>query len=188
MRTARATTAPRWRPWAAVGGDILIVAGYLDQGGKGIIQAALDTGAFSKFFLPDGMVGEPLAKAIGSGLDGSLGTVPGTDSPARPSSATWPRPRVSRAALSRPSPYDAAALILLAMQAAKSSDSGKLKEKVDEGRQRPGREDLSGELGKALKILAEGGDVDYVGASAVELIGPAKAPGTTARSSSRAAR
>ena len=31
---------------AAGGGDVLVVAGYLDQGGKGIIQAALDTGAF----------------------------------------------------------------------------------------------------------------------------------------------
>ena len=33
---------------AAAGGDILIVAGYLDQGGKGIIQASLDTGAFDR--------------------------------------------------------------------------------------------------------------------------------------------
>ncbi len=31
---------------AAAGGDVLVVSGYLDQGGKGIIQAALDTGAF----------------------------------------------------------------------------------------------------------------------------------------------
>ena len=34
---------------AAAGGDLLVVAGYLDQGGKGIIQASLDTGAFSTF-------------------------------------------------------------------------------------------------------------------------------------------
>ena len=32
---------------AAAGGDLLVVAGYLDQGGKGIIQASLDTGAFT---------------------------------------------------------------------------------------------------------------------------------------------
>ncbi len=37
---------------AAAGGDLLVVAGYLDQGGKGIIQASLDTGAFSTFGLP----------------------------------------------------------------------------------------------------------------------------------------
>ncbi|MDE0355406.1 MAG: branched-chain amino acid ABC transporter substrate-binding protein, partial [Deltaproteobacteria bacterium] len=32
-------------------------------------------------------------------------------------------------------------------------------------------------LAKALKILAGGGDVDYVGASAVELIGPGESAG-----------
>jgi len=31
---------------AQAGGDILVVAGYLDQGGKGIIQASLDSGSF----------------------------------------------------------------------------------------------------------------------------------------------
>ncbi|MDP4994359.1 MAG: ABC transporter substrate-binding protein, partial [Burkholderiaceae bacterium] len=66
---------------ASAGGDILIVAGYLDQGGRGIIRSALDTGAFERFFLPDAMIGESLTKAIGSGLNGSFGVVPGTDSP-----------------------------------------------------------------------------------------------------------
>ena len=36
----------------ALDGDILVVAGYVDQGGSGIIQAALDTGAFDTFNLP----------------------------------------------------------------------------------------------------------------------------------------
>ena len=34
---------------AQAGGDILVVAGYLDQGGKGIIQSSLDAGAFDHF-------------------------------------------------------------------------------------------------------------------------------------------
>ena len=66
---------------AQAGGDVLIVAGYLDQGGKGIIQGALDSGAFETFVLPDGMIGDSLPMAIGDGLNGSYGTVPGTDSP-----------------------------------------------------------------------------------------------------------
>jgi len=41
---------------ASAGGEVLVVAGYLDQGGKGIIQASLDTGAFDTFVLPDGMM------------------------------------------------------------------------------------------------------------------------------------
>ncbi len=42
----------------------------------------------------------------------------------------------------------------------------------------PGEPILPGELGKALEILAAGGDVDYVGATNVELIGPGEAAGT----------
>lgn len=42
---------------AAAGGEMLVVAGYVDQGGKGVIQASLDSGAFSTFYLVDGMYG-----------------------------------------------------------------------------------------------------------------------------------
>jgi len=37
---------------------------------------------------------------------------------------------------------------------------------------------MPGELGRALEILAEGGEIDYVGASSVELVGPGEAAGT----------
>jgi branched-chain amino acid transport system substrate-binding protein len=50
---------------ASAGGEVLVVAGYTDQGGKGIIQASLDTGAFDTFVLPDGMVGQELVDTIG---------------------------------------------------------------------------------------------------------------------------
>ncbi|MFN4173319.1 MAG: ABC transporter substrate-binding protein, partial [Pseudorhodobacter sp.] len=65
---------------AAAGGEVLVVAGYTDKGGKGIIQASLDSGAFDTFVLPDGMVGQQLVDDIGAGLTGSFGQYPGTDS------------------------------------------------------------------------------------------------------------
>ncbi|MDZ7910179.1 MAG: ABC transporter substrate-binding protein [Gemmobacter sp.] len=37
---------------ASAGGEVLVVAGYVDQGGKGMIQASVDSGAFSTFVLP----------------------------------------------------------------------------------------------------------------------------------------
>ena len=162
---------------AAAGGDILIVAGYLDQGGKGIIQGALDTGAFDRFYLPDGMIGDALVKAIGKDLNGTIGAVPGTDSPG---AARFEE--IAKAAGFKVSPfvgesYDAAALVLLAMQAAKSAESGKLKDKVMAVANAPGEKIYPGELAKGLKILAGGGEVDYVGASAVELIGPGESAG-----------
>jgi branched-chain amino acid transport system substrate-binding protein len=66
---------------AAAGGDILVVAGYLDQGGLGIIKSSLDSGAFTQFELPGGMIGDSLAPNVGDGLNGSYGQVPGTDAP-----------------------------------------------------------------------------------------------------------
>ncbi len=162
---------------AAAGGEILIVAGYLDQGGKGIIQASLDTGAFSTFFLPDGMIGDALPKAIGKDLDGSLGTVPGTDSPGAKSFGEMATKAGFKAGPFTAESYDAAALIMLAMQAAGSSDSAKLKEKIMMVANAPGEKIYPGELAKALKIIKDGGDVDYVGASAVELIGAGESAG-----------
>ena len=162
---------------AAAGGDVLVVAGYLDQGGKGIIQAALDTGAFETFLLPDGMIGDSLVAAIGADLNGSFGTVPGTDSTGAATFADMAGGAGFKAGPFTGEAYDAAALIMLAMQAAGSADSGKLKDHVMAVANAPGEKIHPGELAKALGILAGGGDVDYVGASAVELIGQGESAG-----------
>ena len=63
------------------------------------------------------------------------------------------------------------------MQAAGSSKSMKLKDKVMMVANAPGEKIYPGELAKALKIIAKGGDIDYVGASAVELIGAGESAG-----------
>ena len=162
---------------AQAGGDILIVAGYQDQGGKGIIQASLDSGAFDMFFLPDGMIGPNLPTAIGPDLDGAIGIVPGTDSPG---SAKFTDIAAANGFANGPyaaESYDAAALLLLAMQAAGSTDANVYKDKVMMVANAPGEKIYPGELAKALKIIADGGDVDYVGASAVELIGDGESAG-----------
>ena len=163
---------------AAAGGDVLIVAGYLDQGGKGIIQASLDSGAFDRFILPDGMFGDSLTDHFGKDLDGSVATTPGTDSPGAGMLAD-----LSKSANFKgddpyvPECYDASALLLLAMQSANSTDSKDFKGHIEKVANAPGEKIFPGELGKALKILSEGGDIDYVGGSAVELIGPGESAG-----------
>ena len=162
---------------AAAGGDVLVVAGYLDQGGKGIIQASLDTGAFDTFVLPDGMIGDTITDAFGSDLDGSFGTHPGTDSTGAATFGDMATAAGFKAGPFTGEAYDAAALLLLAMQAAGSSDSGMLKDTVMQVANAPGEQIFPGELAKALEIIAGGGDVDYVGASAVELIGPGESAG-----------
>ena len=43
---------------AAAGGEALVVLGYVDQGGRGIMQGSIDTAAFETFYLGDGMIGD----------------------------------------------------------------------------------------------------------------------------------
>jgi len=160
------------------GGELLVVAGYLDQGGKGVIQASLDTGAFDKFMLPDGMVGDSLAAAFGESINGSFGTVPGTDSPgAKMMGDITADKGFNGTDPYVPECYDASALILLAMQSAGSSDSAKFKSHVMRVANAPGKKIYPGELAKAMKILAAGGEIDYVGGTAVELVGSGESAG-----------
>ena len=156
---------------AASGAEHLAVFGYVDQGGKGIIQASIDTDAFSSFVLGDGMIGDSLLESIGSDLNGSVvGTVSGSDSAdavnfndmAKAGGVTGDGPY-------RGESYDAASLIILAMQAGGSADRASIQANIMNVANAPGEEIGPGELGKALKILADGGEVNYQGATSIEL-------------------
>ncbi|MWB77470.1 ABC transporter substrate-binding protein [Pseudooceanicola sp. 216_PA32_1] len=162
---------------AAAGGKRLVVAGYVDQGGSGIVRAALDSGAFDTFHFPDGMIGTQLEENFGSEIDGSTGQHPGTDSEGANIFAELVGDKFDSTSPFTPESYDAAALIMLAMQAAGSSDPAAYKEKVMDVANAPGEKIYPGELGKALDLIAAGTDIDYVGATAVELIGPGESAG-----------
>jgi branched-chain amino acid transport system substrate-binding protein len=162
---------------AQAGGEILIVAGYLDQGGRGIIQASLDNGAFDIFYMPDGMIGDSLPEAIGSGLNGSIGDVPGTDSPGAATFESMASEAGFKSGPFAPESYDAAALIMMAMQKAGSTNSQEFKSHIESVANAPGEKIYPGELGKALDLIASGKDVDYVGASAVELVNGGESAG-----------
>ena len=164
---------------AAAGSDLLAVFGYVDQGGLGIIRTSIDTGAFETFVLGDGMYGVSLIEAIGDDLNGTYGTVPGSAG----EGAAMVSEMVAAEAADASGPYigesyDAAALIALAIQAGGSADRASIAANIMSVANAPGEPIMPGELGKALEILAAGGDVDYVGATGVELIGPGEAAGS----------
>jgi len=162
---------------AAAGGEILIVAGYVDQGGRGIIRSAIDSGAFPRFFLPDGMIGDSLPPAIGPALNGSFGVKPGADSPGGTRFEELARAANIRIGPFTHQSYDAAALILLAMQAAGSTDSMRVRERIMDIANGPGEVIQAGDLARGLRILAAGGRINYEGASAVRLVPPGEAAG-----------
>ena len=154
---------------SAAGSKHLAVFGYLDQGGKGIIQASLDSGAFDKFVLADGMIGDSLIEAIGKDLNGTVGTLPGGASKGAASYEAM----AAKAGIKKDGPYvgesyDAGALIALAIQAAGSANRGAIQSKIMMVANAPGEKIMPGEIAKGLKILSSGGDIDYVGATNVE--------------------
>ena len=153
---------------AAAGGDAVAVIGYLDQGGKGIIQGSIDSGAFDTFILSDGMIGQSLIDAFGKGLSKSFGSLPGSTG----KGAGIFTKVASAAGIDSSGPYtgesyDAAALLVLAMQAGGSADRGSIAKNVMAVANGPGKKIYPGQLGKALDLLAKGKAVDYEGATGV---------------------
>jgi branched-chain amino acid transport system substrate-binding protein len=152
---------------SASGASELVVLGYVDQGGRGIIQASLDSGAFDRFILADGMIGDSLLTVDG-GIEGTFGTRPGSESAGAEMFAD-----VAAAADVGTGPfaaesYDAAAIIALAMQAAGSADRAGIVANIANVANAPGEVILPGEIAKGLEILAKGGQINYEGASNVE--------------------
>ena len=164
---------------AATGAKHLVVLGYLDGGGKAIIQESIKSDAFSSFSGGDGMIGKSIIEALGNGIDGMIGTKPGGENEG--ASAFAMVAKKNNLASDGPfqgEAYDAAAIIALAAQAAGSGSRGAIKSKIMEVANAPGEKIWPGQLAKALKIIADGGQVNYEGASLVELNDAGDPPGS----------
>jgi branched-chain amino acid transport system substrate-binding protein len=164
---------------ASAGGDAVAVIGYLDQGGKGIIQASLDSGAFDTFVLSDGMIGDSLTDAFGKDLNKSFGSLPGSTG----KGATVFADVAKAGGIDSSGPYtgesyDAAALIVLAIQAGGSADRDSIAKNVMAVANGPGKKIYPGQLKKALDLLAKGKAVDYEGATGVNFTDVGEAEGS----------
>jgi len=153
---------------AAAGGDAVAVIGYVDQGGKGIIQGSLDSGAFDTFILSDGMIGQSLIDAFGKDLSKSFGSLPGsTGKGAGVFTKVASAGGIDSSGPYTGESYDAAALIVLAIQAGGSADRSSIAKNVMAVANAPGKKIYPGELKKGLDLLAKGKAVDYEGATGV---------------------
>ena len=150
---------------SASGADHLVVIGYVDAGGRAILQQAIETDAFMSYSAGDGMYGDSLIEALGEGVEGIIVTRPGNISEgmeifteiAAANNLMLNGPYQAEA-------YDAAAVLALAL--AVGGDD--LPAAVRSVANAPGEPIRTGELAKALEIIANGGDIDYVGATEVE--------------------
>ena len=153
---------------ASSGAEMLVVLAYVDGSGQTIVRQALESGDFEKFAGGDGMIGDSLVAAIGEGkLDGFIGTkigsseTPGTAMYAEAAKAAGLDPAASFAAQA----YDGAFLISLAIQKLGKDTREGLSAALREVATAPGEKVMPGEWEKAKKLLAEGKDIDYEGAS-----------------------
>lgn len=164
---------------ASAGGDALVVLGYID-GGSNIIRTAWELGAFEAFFIGDGGYTADLPTLVGADAAAAVvGTVPSAVGDA---AENWTRigteAGINFSSSYAAESYDAAALILLAAQAAGEATPAGIAANILAVANGPGEEIQAGELARGLEILAGGGTIDYVGATNVNLIGPGEAAGS----------
>jgi len=152
---------------ASAGGDALAVLGYLDQGGNQIIQGSLDSGSFDTFVLSDGMIGDSLTDTFGSKLDNSFGSMPGSLGEGAQIFSSYAEANGVKPSVYVGESYDAAALIVLAMQAGGSIEKSSIASNIMAVANGPGEVIMAGELAKGLKLLSEGKSIDYQGATDV---------------------
>lgn len=155
---------------AASGAEALVLFAYYGSSGIAITRNALETAAFTKFIGADGMVNEELLKQIGGeNLKDSVYTTAGADD----STAAFKAYMDAAKAVNLKNPvgpfvpngYDATFVLALAIEKAGSPDRTKIAAALREVANAPGEVILPGEWAKAKALIAEGKDINYVGAS-----------------------
>ncbi len=162
---------------ASAGGEAIAIIGYSDKGGRGIIQASIDSGAFDKFILSDRMINQSLLDEFSTQIKKSYGYVPGSSGKragffnkvAKEGGIDISYPYAGES-------YDAAALIVLAIQAGGSAESSSISKNIMDVANEPGTKIYAGEIKKGLNLLAKGKKINYEGATGIDFneIGEAK--------------
>lgn len=150
------------------GPEALALIGYPGDGVP-MLKQAIEEGLFSRFIFTDGMKSLDMIKAIPAKyLEGSIGTSP----EAQESEAKKRFEAAYEAAYGKKPPlpfidtaYDATFLLALAIEKAGTTDGAKVRDALRPVANPPGEPILPGEWAKAKQLIAEGKDIDYVGAS-----------------------
>ncbi len=154
---------------ASKGAEALNLIGY-PENGITILRQALEEGLFTEFIFSDGLKAPEIIEAIGAKyLNGSSGTVPQALSDT-PSAQNYLSAYKDRFGEVPPKPYidtsyDAVYALCLAIEKAGSTDGTAVRDALRDVANAPGEKVLPGEWAKGVKLLAEGKDIDYVGAS-----------------------
>ena len=154
---------------AAAGGDAVAIFTEFEQDGERLIKSILDSGAFERFILSDRMINESFEKEFGKLINNSFGIIPGSNSKnvntfnklAQKNNIDTSGPFIGES-------YDAAAIIVLALQEKNSKSNNNLSKNIMSVSNSPGTKIYPGEIAKGLKLLKKGKKIDYEGATNLE--------------------
>jgi branched-chain amino acid transport system substrate-binding protein len=154
---------------ASEGAEALVMIGY-PKNGVTILRQALEEGYFQDFVYSDGLKAPEMIESIGAKyLNGSFGTAPqavkDTATAQKYLSAykeeygeVPPKPFINNS-------YDATFVLALAVEEAGTTDSVEVRDCLRDVANPPGEKILSGEWEKAKRLLDQGKDINYTGAS-----------------------
>lgn len=152
--------------------DAVLIVAYPETGSL-ILKAAYEQGLLdgkTKILLTDGMKTDNLAELVGKTTDGTfiaagvLGTAPSAGGPALEQFKQLYTAKFDRdPGVYDPNSWDAAAVLVLAAEAAKGTTGAALKDKIREVANPPGEEVT--DVCQALSLVREGKDINYQGAS-----------------------
>lgn len=152
------------------GPEALVLIAYPADGGNTIVRQALENGFFKRFVFTDGMKDQSILNEIGAkNLEGTFGVAP--EAPGE-SDALKRFEEAYKANSQRPvdslfirETYDAVMLLALAIEKAGTTDRTKIRDALRSVANPPGETVLPNEWRKAKQLIAEGKDIDYVGAA-----------------------
>jgi neutral amino acid transport system substrate-binding protein len=168
----KATTFETEAAAAFAGKPEAVVAALYPETGSLLLKSAYQQGVSQgvQIMLTDGVKSPALPEQVGKGTDGkyiiagAIGTVPGSNGKALEAfTQLWQSKKDTLPGEYTPQTWDAAALLVLAAQAAKENTGVGIASKIREVADAPGTEVT--DVCEGLKLLKEGKDINYQGAS-----------------------
>ena len=150
------------------GATVLMAMSYPETAGV-YLREAVEGQFFEEFMFVDGTKNQEMFDAVGvDSFEGNYGTAPGA--PGTPSQTTFKELYASKlggepSSLFISEAFDAAAILALAIAEAGSEDGDDIKAAIRKVANAPGEKVGPGDLAKALQLISEGKDIDYVGAA-----------------------
>ena len=150
------------------GATVLIAMSYPETAGV-YLREAVEGQFFEEFMFVDGTKNQEMFDDLGTeSFEGNYGTAPGA--PGTPSQTTFKDLYASKlggdpSSIFISEAFDAAAILALAIAEADSEDGDDIKAAIRKVANAPGEQVGPGDLGRALELISQGQDIDYVGAA-----------------------